>query len=132
VLGAASETYGWSLDLARIAEIWRAGCIIRSALLDDLARALRRGPPLGHVILSPELGDTLRAHLPALRRVVTAAMKAGLPVPALASALNWFDTMRQARGTANLIQAQRDFFGAHGFERTDSEGRFHGPWHRGG
>jgi 6-phosphogluconate dehydrogenase len=68
--------------------------------------------------------------VPALRRVVGAAVQSGLPVPALASALAWFDTMRRARGTAELIQGQRDFFGAHGFGRLDAEGQHHGPWHR--
>ncbi|MEX0282415.1 MAG: NADP-dependent phosphogluconate dehydrogenase [Arenibacterium sp.] len=130
VLSAASDEYAWELDLARIAEIWRAGCIIRSRLLDDLATALRAGPPQGHLILSPELSERLQSTIPALRATVVAAFQAGLPVPALSAALNWFDTMRQARGTANLIQAQRDFFGAHGFERLDQTGKFHGPWHK--
>ncbi|MEX0279749.1 MAG: NADP-dependent phosphogluconate dehydrogenase [Arenibacterium sp.] len=130
VLRAASEEYNWALDLARIAEIWRAGCIIRSVLLDDLATALRDGNSEDQLILTPGLMDHLRGSVPALRKTVVAALQAGLPVPALSSALSWFDTMRQARGTANLIQAQRDFFGAHGFERTDRDGKFHGPWHR--
>ncbi len=128
VLAAASDEYAWALDLARIAEIWRAGCIIRSRLLDDLARVLRDGPPMGHLILAPAITAQLNASIPALRQVVSGAVLAGLPVPSLSAALAWYDSMRQSRGSANLIQAQRDFFGAHGFERSDAVGRFHGNW----
>jgi 6-phosphogluconate dehydrogenase len=128
ILAAASDEFDWSLDLARIAEIWRAGCIIRSGLLDDLARALRVGPPLGEVILSPEMVTLLNGSIADLRQAVGASVQAGLPVPSLAAALAWYDSIRQARGTANLIQGQRDFFGAHGFARIDTPGRFHGEW----
>lgn len=128
VLSAASAEFGWALDLARIAEIWRAGCIIRSALLDDIAAAVRDGLPEDHLILAPALRDRLADSIGALRATVVAAMQAGLPVPSLAAALAWYDAMRQPRGTADLIQAQRDFFGAHGFARIDRPGSFHGPW----
>ena len=128
VLQAASDTFDWDLDLARIAEIWRAGCIIRSALLDDLAQAFRLGAPMGHLILSPDIAMELKATVPALRRVVGAAVAAGLAVPALSAALQWLDSLSQARGTTNLIQAQRDFFGHHGFERLDRPGKTHADW----
>ena len=128
VMQAASEEFDWSLDLARIAEIWRAGCIIRSALLDDLATALRDGPPHGHLILAAPIAARLTQTLPALRQTVAQAVTAGLPVPALSAALQWADSLAQARGTANLIQAQRDIFGHHGFERTDRPGKHHGRW----
>lgn len=128
VLSAASAEFGWALDLARIAEIWRAGCIIRSALLDDIAAAVRDGLPEDHLILAPALRDRLADSIGALRATVVAAVQAGLPVPSLAAALAWYDAMRQPRGTADLIQAQRDFFGAHGFARVDRPGSFHGPW----
>jgi 6-phosphogluconate dehydrogenase len=129
LLARASAEYGWGLDLARIAEIWRAGCIIRSALLDDIAKAARDGLPEDHLLLSPHVTDRLAASAPALRRVVASAVSTGVPVPALAAALSFYDTMRQARGTADLIQAQRDYFGRHGFRRRDREGEgFHGPW----
>ncbi|TMV12864.1 NADP-dependent phosphogluconate dehydrogenase [Arenibacterium halophilum] len=132
VMSVASDEFGWGLDLARVAEIWRAGCIIRSALLDDIAAAMRSAPPHGHLILAPQITATLRQVVPGLRRVVGWAMTNGLPVPALSAALAWHDSMRRARGSANLIQAQRDFFGAHGFQRIDSEtGGDHGPWHTG-
>jgi 6-phosphogluconate dehydrogenase len=129
LLSAASEDFGWSLDLARIAEIWRAGCIIRSALLDDISRAVRAGLPEGQLIFAPAFADRLKTGVPALRQVVAAAALGGHAVPALSAALAYFDQLTRARGTADLIQGQRDFFGAHGFERTDRAGTgFHGPW----
>ena len=132
LLAKASVEEDWSLPLPRIAEIWRAGCIIRSAMLDDMARALAEAPE-AQLAFAPAFAAQLRAHVPALRRVVAAASLAGLPVPALASGLSWFDTLRQPRGTANLIQGLRDRFGAHGFERIDRPGEtgLHGPWNGG-
>ncbi len=129
LLSAATEEFGWGLDLSRIAEIWRAGCIIRSALLDDIANAFRDPPPGHNLILAPAFAGFLNDDIGALRRVVARSVLAGLPVPALSAAIGYYDTMRRARGTAALIQAQRDFFGAHGFERIDRDGDgYHGPW----
>ena len=129
LLAAASEHFDWSLDLARVAEIWRAGCIIRSALLDDISGAIRDGMPFDQLILAPAFSKRLHDTVPALRKVVTSAMAAGQPVPAFAAALSYFDTVRRARGTTDLVQAQRDFFGRHGFERVDRDGTgYHGPW----
>ncbi len=128
VLSSASRAYGWSLPMPTIARIWRAGCIIRSQFLDAITQAFTANPEAANLIVTPAFSAMVRESLPSLRRVVAAAVTAGLPVPALASALSYFDSYRQARGTANLIQAQRDFFGAHGFERTDGLDRPHGPW----
>lgn len=128
VMTAASEAFGWALDMARVAEIWRAGCIIRSALLDDFSEAFRGDLPHGHMILAPTMQARLASTLPGLRRVVAAATMAGQPVPALSAALAWHDSMGRARGTANMIQGLRDFFGAHGFERIDMPGAHHGSW----
>ncbi|MCZ4254525.1 NADP-dependent phosphogluconate dehydrogenase [Sulfitobacter sp. G21635-S1] len=128
ILSAASGEFGWQLDLARISEIWRAGCIIRSALLDDLASAFRGELPHGHLILAPAIRTQLQEAIPALRRVLVAAVSMGVALPALSAGLAWYDTMRRARGTANLIQAQRDFFGHHGFGRLDMAGNHHGTW----
>lgn len=128
ILRAASEEFGWDVDLALTAEIWRAGCIIRSALLDDIAKEVRDGPPHDQLIFAPYFVRRLEEALPALRRVVTSGLAGGLPMPAMASALGYFDTMRTARGTTDLVQAQRDFFGRHGFERVDRDGIHHGPW----
>ena len=130
ILRAASDEFDWSFDLARVTEIWRAGCIIRSGLLDHIVPALRVGPPQDQLILSPAISELLNANVPSLRQVVARAVEAGLPVPSLAAALGWYDSLRQSRGTANLIQGQRDFFGAHGFARIDRPGRFRGDWSR--
>lgn len=128
ILDAASKTYGWALDLARIARIWRAGCIIRSALLDEIAAACDGDMPEGQLILAPGFARTLARCLPALREVVGGAVHGGHPVPALSAGLAWYDTMRLGHGSANIIQAQRDFFGRHGFERLGQTGTHHGPW----
>ncbi|MFC3164167.1 NADP-dependent phosphogluconate dehydrogenase [Ciceribacter thiooxidans] len=128
VLSSASREYDWSLPMPTIARTWRAGCIIRSQFLDEITQAFTANPEAANLIVTPAFSAMVRESLPSLRRVVASAVTAGLPVPALASALSYFDSYRQARGTANLIQAQRDFFGAHGFERTDGLDRPHGPW----
>lgn len=128
IFAAASGEYGWQLDGARIAEIWRAGCILRSALLDDIASAFRADPPHGRLILSDGFVARLHRTVPALRQVVSQAVAAGHAVPALAAGLQWYDSMRQGFGTAGLIQAQRDLFGHHGFQRLGRRGRHHGPW----
>ena len=128
ILSAASAEYQWSLDMARISEIWRAGCIIRSALLDEFAAAFRDDLPGGHMILAPAMRTRFENSIGALRRVVSAGVSLGVALPALSASLAWYDTMRRGRGTANLIQAQRDFFGAHGFDRVDAMGKFHGDW----
>lgn len=127
LLVKAAREQGWDLPMPAIAEVWREGCIIRSAMLNDMAQALQDKPD--NLIFAPFFADLIKAHMPVLRRVVVAALGAGLPVPAMAAALTYFDTLTQARGTANMVQGQRDYFGAHGFARTDQEGQdFHGPW----
>ncbi|WP_425100099.1 NADP-dependent phosphogluconate dehydrogenase [Tropicibacter sp. S64] len=128
ILAAASQEYDWGLDPVRIAQIWRAGCIIRARLLDDIAEALAEEPPEGQLFLAPRFSGVLMQGIPALREVVTRAAEAGYATPVLSAALTFWDVLRQGRGTASLIQAQRDFFGRHGFERTDQDGDFHGPW----
>lgn len=130
LLAVASAEHGWELDLAGIALIWRGGCIIRSVFLNDIAGALGRGTPGSALLLAPFFREALAAAQDGWRTVAATALRAGLPVPALASALTYFDGYRSARLPANLIQAQRDYFGAHTFERTDS-GRgqfFHADW----
>ena len=128
LLATASKEFGWDLPLAGIARVWRAGCIIRSAMLDDMAQALS-GDATTNLMFAPSFAERLRATNGSLRAVVAEGALAAIPTPALAAALGYFDMMHQARGTANLLQAQRDFFGAHGFERTDRSGTgFHGPW----
>jgi len=129
LLAAASDEFDWDLDLSKTAEIWRAGCIIRSALLDDISATFQNPPPGNNLILADEFSTILAESVGALRQVISAAALSGSPTPAMASALSYFDTMRLGRGTAAMIQGQRDFFGAHGFERLDREGSdYHGPW----
>ena len=128
VMSLASKEFGWGLPLATIAKIWRAGCIIRSQFLGTIAAAFGESATVPNLLMAPAFIDMMKEAHPALRRVVALAAGAGLPMPALTSALAYFDGYRQGRGTSNLIQAQRDFFGAHGFERVDAEGAFHGPW----
>ncbi|PHR20118.1 MAG: phosphogluconate dehydrogenase (NADP(+)-dependent, decarboxylating) [Hoeflea sp.] len=128
VMAAASQEFGWNLPMATIARIWRAGCIIRSTFLDEIATAFTQDPDVANLALTPAFSKIIEDTDQSLRRVVAEAALNGLPVPALASALGYFDTYRRERGTANLIQAQRDFFGAHGFARLDAEGEHHGPW----
>ncbi len=128
LMASASAHFGWDLDLARIAEIWRAGCIIRSDMLDDIAAAARSGMPHGALVLTEAFLPRVRAGLPALRETVRAAASGGIAVPALGAALAYLETLRRGRGTANLIQAQRDYFGRHGYDRLDGADAPHGPW----
>lgn len=128
ILAAASAEFDWNIDHARTAEVWRAGCIIRSALLDDISDAFRSDLLEGELIFAPAFVEMLKTAVPSLRRVVCAATTAGHAIPALSSALSFLDTMRTARGTTDLVQAQRDFFGRHGFERLDGREGQHGPW----
>ncbi|WP_311030229.1 NADP-dependent phosphogluconate dehydrogenase [Mesorhizobium koreense] len=127
VMEAASREFKWKLPMPTIAKIWRAGCIIRSQFLDTIAEAYKAGP-VTNLLVAPSFVKMMAEAHPSLRRTVAWAAEAGLPVPALSSALAYFDAYRQGRGTANLIQGQRDFFGAHGFERIDMKGEQHGPW----
>ena len=130
LMRAASEEYEWDLDLGTIASIWRAGCIIRADFLEDITAAYRRDHDLPDMIEDEFFAAALEeADLP-WRQVVAAAVEAGIPVPAYSSALAYFDAMRSERLPANLIQAQRDFFGAHTFERVDKpRGQFfHHEW----
>jgi 6-phosphogluconate dehydrogenase len=127
VMDAASAQFGWKLPLPTISKIWRAGCIIRSQFLGEIAESFSAGK-VSNLLMAPAFVTMMKKAHPSLRRIVALCAEAGLPAPALSSALAYFDGYRQGRGTSNLIQAQRDFFGAHGFERIDAKGAFHGPW----
>jgi 6-phosphogluconate dehydrogenase len=130
LLGAAADEYGWNLDYGRIAQLWREGCIIKAAFLDDITAAFRRRPDLPNLILDRFFADALGKAEAGWRRVVATAVQVGLPVPAYASALAFYDSYRSKRLPANLIQAQRDYFGAHTYERVDRpRGEFfHTDW----
>ena len=127
MMQAASQDFGWNLSAPAIARVWRAGCIIRSAMLDDMASAFTENPDRS-LMAAPFFADKIKSSHNALRQVVSTAALHGIAVPAHAAALAYFDAMRTARGTANMIQGQRDFFGAHGFDRLDGADRHHGPW----
>jgi 6-phosphogluconate dehydrogenase len=126
MLARASENFGWAMPLATIARIWRQGCIIRSAMLDDMASAFERDQD--NLVFDDHFAQLVADNRDASRATVVEAMKHGHPVPALSAGLAWFDQLCMARSTANLIQGQRDFFGLHGFKRLDRDGDFHGPW----
>ena len=125
---AASKEYGYETDLETVAKIWRAGCIIRSVQLEPIRAAFSRNPDLGSLLLDPQFADKVARVVPGLRRTVFEATQAGIPVPVLSASLAYFDGFRSGRSPANLIQAQRDFFGAHTYERLDREGSFHTQW----
>jgi 6-phosphogluconate dehydrogenase len=129
LLGAASAANGWELDLSEIARIWTAGCIIRADFLADIMRAYRENPELPNLLLDPHIAQLSDANVAGARRTITAARAWGVPVPGISSALDYFDTLRQPSLPANLTQAQRDYFGAHTYQRTDREGIFHTVWH---
>jgi len=125
LLASASDQLRWELDLARIARLWREGCIIRAAFLDDIASVFDADPPPGSLLLAPGFRDEIAAAQVGWRRTVRRAVEAGIPVPATGSALAFFDSYRTDRLPANLIQALRDYFGAHTYERVD---RPRGEW----
>ena len=125
---AAGEEYDWPLEYGRIAAIFREGCIIRARFLQKITDAYSAEPELANLLLDPHFKDIADRYQSALREVVATAVKAGVPVPGFASAIAYYDGYRSARLPANLLQAQRDFFGAHTFERTDRDGTFHAQW----
>ena len=127
---SASEQFGWGLDLPAIASIWRGGCIIRAKLLDNIREAYSENRELPNLITAPFFRTELQRLEENWRFAVVDAVTYSVPVPAFSSAIAWFDSWRSANLSANLIQAQRDFFGAHTYERTDRpEGEFfHTAW----
>lgn len=128
LLRTASQEYQYNFDLAEIARIWRAGCIIRASLLGNITNAYRRNPALTNLLLDEAFREAIETRQSALRRVVQTAIELGIPALALSSALAYYDAYRSERLPANLTQAQRDFFGAHTYRRVDREGVFHTEW----
>ncbi len=127
---AAAREHDWPLNFGDIALLWRGGCIIRARFLDRIKEAFDADPKLENLLLAPYFTAAVETAQPAWRHVVCTAMQLGIPVPAFASALAYFDGYRQERLPANLLQAQRDYFGAHTYERTDKPGSFHSDWLR--
>ena len=130
VLQKASDDFGWNLDMASIARMWRGGCIIRSAFLNDIASAYDQAERPRHLLLAPYFANEMESLLQPWRELVAGTLTAGLPVPAFSSALNYFFSLTSANLPANMIQAQRDYFGAHTFERKDKQRGefFHENW----
>lgn len=128
LLSKASAEYGYRLNLADIARIWRGGCIIRSHFLDTIYTAYLRDPDLEHLVLDPVIQNMLEEGLDAARTVTAQAVTSGFPVPVMATTLNYYLSLASSRLPTNLIQAQRDFFGAHTYELTGKEGVFHTEW----
>ncbi len=126
----ASVEYKWDLNYGEIARIWRGGCIIRSVFLDEISEAYQENPLLGSLLLAPYFKEKIAHAQTSLRRVLATAINHGIPSPCLSSALSYYDGFRTARLPANLLQAQRDYFGAHTYERTDKPrgAYFHTNW----
>ena len=130
LLAVASDKYEYHLDLVAVARIWRGGCIIRAALLEDICAAFRARRDLPNLLLDPNLSRKVMEHQEDLRQVVCQAAESGVPAPGLMVSLGYLDAYRSAWLPANLIQAQRDCFGAHTYERIDAKGTFHTEWEK--
>ena len=128
LLSAASQEYGWGLQLSQIVRVWRAGCIIRAALLSDITAAYVANPALPNLLLDNAFKEAVLSRQAAWREVVQTAIGLGIPMLANSASLAWFDAYRSERLPANLTQAQRDYFGAHTYRRIDREGSFHTRW----
>lgn len=129
-LDAAAAEFGWKLNNGLIALLWRGGCIIRARFLEDIKKAFDKSPNLENLLLDDFFKKAIEKAQPSWRRVVATAVQLGLPVPAFGAALSYYDGYRRDRLPANLLQAQRDYFGAHTYQRTDKEGVFHTDWIR--
>jgi 6-phosphogluconate dehydrogenase len=130
LLVVASDKYKYHLDFEAVPRIWRGGCIIRAALLEDICAAFRARPELPNLLLDPNLSRKVMEHQEDLRQVVCQAAESGVPAPGLMVSLGYLDAYRSAWLPANLIQAQRDYFGAHTYERIDAKGTFHTEWEK--
>ncbi len=127
-LDAAAREFGWKLNNGATALLWRGGCIIRAAFLEDIKDAFVKNPKLENLLLDDFFTAAVEQAQPSWRRVICTAVELGLPVPVFSAALSYYDGYRQARLPANLLQAQRDYFGAHTYLRTDKAGTFHTDW----
>ncbi len=128
LLKKASVEYGYNMDLGAIARIWRAGCIIRARLLNDITSAFNRNKDLPNLLVDDAFRESVNSRQESWRFVIKCAIEMGIPMPAMSASLAYYDSYRSERLPANLIQAQRDFFGAHTFERIDKPGTFHADW----
>ncbi|MEM1407409.1 MAG: NADP-dependent phosphogluconate dehydrogenase [Bacteroidota bacterium] len=124
----ASDEYGYELNMSEVAKIWRAGCIIRAALLDDISKTFSADNKLKNIVMAPAFVEKLKSTVNAAREVVAYGVTHGIPLPGLSNSLTYFDAITSGRLPLNLIQAQRDHFGSHTYERLDKEGIFHTEW----
>ena len=125
---AAEEEVNWKLDCGAISMIWRGGCIIRAKFLSKINDAYKRNPGLPNLLMDEYFRDIVANSQDDWRNVVVTATELGVPIPGFSSALIYFDSYRNGRLSANMIQAQRDYFGAHTYKRVDKEGTFHTEW----
>ncbi|MFZ0281963.1 MAG: NADP-dependent phosphogluconate dehydrogenase, partial [Bacteroidales bacterium] len=130
LLSAASDKYRYHLDLEAVARIWRGGCIIRSALLEGIQAAFHSNQDLLNLLLDPNLSEKIKENKESLRQIVCQAGTLGIPIPGIMATLAYLDAYRSSWLPANLIQAQRDYFGAHTYERLDAKGTFHTEWQK--
>lgn len=128
LLSQASKEFQYDLKLERIALIWRGGCIIRSAFLEDIYQAFKGDAALPHLLADAAIQSKIKSILPATRKIISLAVQSGIAMPCFAAALSYFDTIKSEKMPANLIQAQRDYFGAHTYEKIGKEGVFHSEW----
>ncbi len=128
LLGRASVAHKWALPLANIARIWKGGCIIRASFLGRIQSAFSNNPTLANLLFDDRFGEELSVRQKGWRRTMVRAIEAGVAIPSLSASLSYYDSLRTERLPANLVQAQRDFFGAHTYQRLDREGTFHTEW----
>ncbi|PHG37990.1 phosphogluconate dehydrogenase (NADP(+)-dependent, decarboxylating) [Bacillus toyonensis] len=127
-LKAASEAYDWNLDFGSISMLWRGGCIIRAAFLQNIKEAYETNTDLPNLLLDPYFKEIVESYQGGLRQIISMAVQQGIPIPAFSAAISYYDSYRTAKLPANLLQAQRDYFGAHTYKRVDKEGTFHTKW----
>ena len=125
----ASEEYDWNLQYGEIAKIWRAGCIIRARFLQNITDAYNREENLANLLLDDYFNEISQKYQQSVRDIVSLSVQAGVPIPAFSSAISYYDSYRSERLPANIIQAQRDYFGAHTYERVDKPGTYHFDWY---
>ncbi|MES1170474.1 MAG: NADP-dependent phosphogluconate dehydrogenase, partial [Leifsonia sp.] len=125
---AGAEKYGWNINKDKIAKIWRGGCIIRAQFLNRIADAYDENPDIATLLEAPYFADAVAEGEAAWRRVVATAALSGVPIPGFGAALSYYDSLAVTRLPAALIQGQRDFFGAHTYQRIDTNGTFHTHW----
>jgi 6-phosphogluconate dehydrogenase len=131
ILATASDKYKYHLDLQAVARIWRGGCIIRAAVLEEIQAAFHAKGDLPNLLLDPNLSQKIKVNQESLRQIVCQAGTMGIPIPGLMNSLGYLDAYSSAWLPANLIQAQRDYFGAHTYERLDAKGTYHTEWQKG-